>query len=621
VVTPRSTGGAGRAATDARLARGRAQLADAVARLGPGSPRVRDRITQGRVKATFGIKSVNHAVLAVRAVGLHGRSRGWLVAGAASIGFDAVLARLLNDPDYLPSWPQWMLEWLDGALWATVTESSNDVMYLLTGAATPSVISATVEALAGTRAQPPLNPDRPWPPTDAGDALRRAGRVSATIGVPTLIAVVVRRRRGLPGGAENVFWILAAAGISAFGARLRDRLHAEERRRWADRTAAQVQQELAGAQAALATTSSPGHDFKKTLFALGLYGSEAAMAEARAQTERPAELLHRLGGHTLFEITRSTRIVPTDASTLWLTDAQGRRVRGFLRDAEESAVDGADQTLRVERLQPREVTITYLGHRLRLRNDPPPLRARLDPTSVTLALAAFMAADTGMFGELPPIAVAPPVILLLWAAKRFFRRAPSEIELRVIMACCAVSTSIGFAAASSHWARLETRMNPRAMPAGSFAKGFFVVLGAHWSRFGPGRRLLPPLIVAGWAAASVRRAPRRPAELLAGGLDLLQALSTTWRLSDLVDAEANHLEVVLQAEFSAACEAARRAATEEELGRYAHQLAVARGAIAELDGRLETTLVAQLEDDCRQVEQWLARQRAAATTFTPTQVL
>jgi hypothetical protein len=587
-------------------------VAGIAARLSSGAPPDRGGITQGRVKLTFGLRAVNHAVLGVQAVGLHGRSKAWLGAGALSIGLDAALARVLDDRRYLPSWPQWAVEWLDCALWSFATESRSDVMFLLTGTASSSVISAAVEAMAGTDAVPVLNPARPWPPRDAGDAAGRVVRVAAVTLVPTAIAVAVRRTRGLPGGGENIVWNLSAAALAAFGARLRDRLQAEERRRWADRTAAQVTQELAGAQAALATTSSPGHDFKKTLFALGLYGSPAAMAEARAQTEHPALTLERLGGHTLFEITRSTRIVPVDAGTLWLSDAQGRRVRAFLLRTEQLAVDGADQTLHVERTGPLEVTISYLGRQLRLRNDPPPLRARLDPTSVTLAIAAFMAADTAVLGELPIPAVVPSVALLLWAARRFRRRAPTGTELQLIMAICTLSTTIGFVASSSRFARLDTRLNPRAAPAGSFAKGFLVVLGAHWSRFGKGRHVLIPAIVTGWAVATMRREPRRGAELVAGALDLLQALAATWRLSDLVDAEANHLEAVLQAELTAACGAARARATGEELDRYARQLAVAREAIAELADRLDPAVVRDLEADCDQVERWLAAQREAA---------
>jgi hypothetical protein len=582
---------------------------DLVNRLRPGAPRVRDRITQGRVKLTFGVRAVNHAVLAVQAVGLHGRSKGWLAAGAASIGVDGVLARLLDDPTYLPSWPQWIIEWLDGVVWACATESRSDVMFLLTGMAMPTVTATTVEALAGTTAVPVLNPAKPWPPTNGADAAGRIVRITAVTLVPLAIAVGVRRRRGLPGGAENILWNLSTAGIAAFGARHRDRLHRDERRRWAERTAAQVSQERAAAQAALATTSSPGHDFKKTLFALGLYGSAGAMAEARAQTEHPAHVLEQLGGRTLFEVTRSTRIVPPEAGTQWLTVAQARRVQDFLRTAEEAAVDGADQSIRVNRADPHEIAISYLGHRLRLRNDPPPLRARLDPSSVTLAIAAFMAADTALLGELPVPAVVPSVGLLLWCARRFRRRAPSASELRLILACCTVSTALGFAASASRWARLVTPLGDRSVPAGSFAKGFLVVLGAHWSRFGTGRRLLVPAICAGWLAATVHRAPRRRAELLAGGLDLLQALAATWRLSDLVDSEANHLERVLQGEFSLACEQARDQAVGEELDRYARQLAVARQAIAELDGDLDPALVTQLEQDCQQVEAWLRRQR------------
>jgi hypothetical protein len=588
-------------------------LAGLARRLQPGAPRVRDRVIQGRVKLTFGVRAANHAVLAVRAVGLHGRSRAWLAAAVASIGADAALARLLDDPRYVPSWPQWILEWLDCAVWSLATGPRGDVMHLLTGAATPSIINASIDAFAGTDAVPVTNPDRPWPPVDADDALRRTVRLLAVNLVPTTIAVVIRRRRGLPGGGENLIWSLSAAGLAAFGARHRDRLHAGERERWAIRTATQVRQEHAAARAALATASSPGHDFKKTLYTLGLYGSARAMEEARAQAAHPAALLDELGGHTLFDVTRSTRIVPSEAASLWLTDAQGREVRAFLRAAENAALDGADQALRVQRPAPDEITIRYLDHTLRLRNDPPPLQARLDPSSLVLAVAAFMAADTVMTRELPAAGALPSAALLLATARRFRHRSPSGRELNAIVACCAVSTALGFAASASDRANLETPLNRRAMPATSFAKGFLAVLGAHWGRLGPERWVLVPAIVAGWLASSMRREPRSIAELVAGGIDLAQGLAATWRLSDLVDAEAHHLETVLQREFAVTCATARAEAAHAELERYQHQLEIAREAIAELGDRLDPMLRAELDADCEQVDRWLERQRDLAS--------
>jgi hypothetical protein len=241
-----------------------------------------------------------------------------------------------------------------------------------------------------------------------------------------------------------------------------------------------------------------------------------------------------------------------------------------------------------------------------LRNDPPVLRAHLDPTAVTLSVAACMAGATALTGELPLPLAAPPVILLLCVARRFRRRSPTDTELHAIMALSTLATSIGFAASASRWAQVTTPLSGRTMPAAAFAHGSLVVLGAHWSRLGTWRRVLLPAVFAGCTAASLhRRAGRAPTELLAGTINLVQCVAATWRFTEPVDAEADHLETVLQRDFTIARNAARGRAAGEELERYTQQLAIARSAIAQLDDRLDAAALAQLEQDCASVERWL----------------
>jgi hypothetical protein len=574
-------------------------------RLGVSPPAARDRTSQGRVKMAFAVKAANHAMLAVRAVGLSGRSRRWLGVAAVSIGADAVLSRMLDDPRYIPGWGQWALEWIDCGIWAGATEARDDVVPLLSCAAVPSTIISTFDAFAGTRALPVYNPGRPWPPAGADDALRRGLHIVVTTAVPVVIASIVRKRRGLPTGAENVIWTVAGASLAAFGARHRDRLHRGERQRWAQRTEAQVRQEFRVAEAELATSSTPGHDFKKTLFALGLYGSDEAMIEASRQAVRPQLLLQDLGGLTLFEVTRSTRITPPDAATLWVTPVQADRIRAFVRGAEDQAVDGADQSIRVRRPEANETIFEYLGQQLRLRNEPPPLRVRLDPSAILLALSAWLAIDTGIVRELPIAVTIPPAALLSAAAWRFWNRAPFDHEMSTLVRLSSTATAMGLVASASRLGPVVTPLGYSAFPASSFAKGTLTVLGAHWGRLSPGQRLLLPVVFIAWAAACLYRSPRTAAQMLIGALDLVQGMGATWRLSDLVDGEATHLETALQAEFSRTCEQARLEATRHELHRYLSQLRIARRALATLEDELEPKIHDDLLRDCTELARWL----------------
>ena len=95
---------------------------------------------------------------------------------------------------------------------------------------------------------------------------------------------------------------------------------------------------------------------------------------------------------------------------------------------------------------------------------------------------------------------------------------------------------------------------------------------------------------------------------VAAGLELFQGMISIWRLTDLVDAEAEHFEAVLQAELTEACDTARRRAVSEELDDYAAQLAIARQALAELEDSLDPAWVTDLRADCDAVEAWLRRQ-------------
>jgi hypothetical protein len=426
---------------------------------------------------------------------------------------------------------------------------------------------------------PVHEPARPWPPRGLADTADRATKVLATTLVPTAVTALVRRRRGLDATPDHLPAVAAAAVLSAAAARQRARLHRAERRRWAERTDLTVRRAFDGGRATAALTSSPGHDFKKTLFALGQLGSPAALEEALRQTQHPGAVLGDVDGRTLFEVTLSDRLVPPEAGARWVSDAQAVEIERFLLEAEHDALDGADQEIRVGG-GPGVTTIDYLGRRLVVRHEPPPLRVRLYPTSLLFAVGAVHVAHTVLLRELPAPAVLPSLSLLGLGAWRFWRRRP-----RV--------TATGW----------------RSSPASSFAKAALMVLSPHWSRLRPGHRLLLPATLLGWLASTTYRDSRHPVEVVTGLLDLLQMVFSTWRVNDFVDLDAEHLEDELRAEFALRCERARRTGVDHELARYERQLAVARGALADPSLALPGALRDELERDCATLARWLAAER------------
>jgi hypothetical protein len=218
-----------------------------------------------------------------------------------------------------------------------------------------------------------------------------------------------------------------------------------------------------------------------------------------------------------------------------------------------------------------------------VRKDPPPLRARLYPSALTLLSAAFLSAGPALMGDLPVPVVAPSVLLLLAEARRFWHRAPDDAELRRIVLVATGAAALGFVAAATHLrpGRFTT------FPATGFAKGALFVLCVHWGRLGPGLRLLLPALFGGWAVATQRAARHTAVEMVIGAVDLAQVALSAWRLSDLVDAEAQNFDDVLQEELTVACQEAARRAVAVELDHHERQLAIARAALEDVRDRLE----------------------------------
>jgi hypothetical protein len=369
-----------------------------------------------------------------------------------------------------------------------------------------------------------------------------------------------------------------------------------------------VDRERVGAQFRTLAASSPGHDFKKTLFALGLEGSPAALDAARSQGARPGESLDSLPGMLLGEASHRVRIEPPGQAFRLLDPEQVAALQGFLVTASENAVDGMDQVLEVRELDSFTTEIRYLGARHLLRDDPPPLVADLNPTAGSFLWGTLLKA-LGLLPatrELHPAVVAPLLAVDLVGLVRFWHRpvdrTSQAFALRLAVGGCLVAV----AAAATPLAPLRNAEGTDVYPSLAALRDLLLVVLPNWDDLSPRDRAVIPLgLGAALLAIAVRRRHTGVDWLtVAAGLSTPATALAMFRSSSLVEEEAALLERQLFDRFAATLAEARRHGEADELAAYAAQLEVARAALRDLPD-LDPGFRREVEADCAHLAGWL----------------
>ena len=169
---------------------------------------------------------------------------------------------------------------------------------------------------------------------------------------------------------------------------------------------------------------------------------------ARDQSEWPAAQYERLHGRLLFEASHRLSIEPSDQAVRLLTPEQVDELEQFLLQAEGSAADGADQVVRVEEERGFNFKIHYLGSELTLKNEPPPLVARLNPTAITFGVGGFFKFIDLVFpfgGGMPGIVNLPLMAIDIASSLRYWQRPPGTGDTNEIVALAAIPTALAIA--------------------------------------------------------------------------------------------------------------------------------------------------------------------------------
>ena len=544
---------------------------------------------------------------------LRSRRRGrWLALGAVGVAADVLMSRRLADRRYLPGLLRYAAETADAALWAAAAgDGSGRPAPVLMVDSAGSAAEAGWRIGAGTSARPVYDPSRPWPPRTAADTARAVAQVAVPVLGPYGALWLVRRAHGLRTHWSNLSWGLGSALFGFAFARNRARLQQRTVDRWTRQARDLVDHERTAARFFTVAQSSPGHDFKKTLFALGLWGSSEARAAATAQGARPGDLYRQLPGQLLAEASHRARIDPPEQGLRLLSAGQAQQLQRFLADTAEQAPDGLDQTVQVRDLDGFTTQITYLGRRLHLRHDPPPLAAELNPTAGSFLIGAVLKAH-GLLPHTTELGVPLSAVLAAVDAAgfvHFWRRPVTATSLDSAVRRAALGAACAIAAAATPLAHLRDGDGGELYPAIGAARDLLLVLLPNWDLLRGGQKALAPLAVAGALAASVVRRRQVGVDWLSLIADLGSLVDTLamLRAASRAEEEAVLLERAMFDRYSAAVRRARQAGQHQELASYAEQLRLARRVAAEL-ADLDPALRQAVDADCDRLQAWLAHQ-------------
>jgi hypothetical protein len=562
-----------------------------------------------RVTIAGALKASGHVAMTARAIRA-GRSRWWLAAGLGSLAVDALLTKKLSQPEYRPGVPHYAAEVVDAALWGVgAGPRPNATDDVLVADALPSALVDGWRFASGTKAIPVYDERSAYPYLGTDEALPAIARLLVPVVLPYTATVLARRAAGLRTHWANLCWGAIGATVGVVVARQRDALQAHTTATWMERAQRQVEHERVTSRFALMTTSSPGHDFKKTLFALGLAGSDEAMAAALEQGARPAQARREMNDRLLAEAAHRIAIEPPDQAMRPLTEPHVRALQQFLLEAAERAPDGGDQSIMVEDIGGYALRLTYLGSELILRNDPPPLAARLNPTAVTIGVGAMLKTTDTLLafgGSQTRWIMGPLTALDVYGMARYWRRPPNGENLSGVFRLAFAGGCMGIAAASGPWTRLTNREGAAAYPALHALRDLLLVLLPNWDMATPRQKqAVPALAAAALAATLIRRRH--------SGFDWLDFLIecsivtnaiAVFRVASRVEDEASMLEERMFDWYAGQIVEARQLGEREELAVYRAQLEIARRALKQLPG-LDPDDRASLQIDCDLLQEWL----------------
>lgn len=576
--------------------------------LAPDEPLV--GVRRARVGLAASVRVTAHLAMYAQVVAGR-RRRPFPGAIAASLIGDAVVVTRMRRSSYEPGTMELAVNAVDAGFWVLSTDPDDDT-YLI-GAilpAFPTAIAVGFWLVAGDRAEPTASPAQPFPPRTAAQRQQALVRLVGALAVPGLTTTAIQLARGQHPRRLVTFsaFPLVAVGFGAALARYRARQHRVAIEEWEQRARRAEAAEAQAATTYAASRSSPGHDFPKTLAALGAMGSAPARRAAQAGLSRPASLLgRRTDGATVRAVAGSLAIEPPEAGATWLPSASAEALASLLDRGVAEARAGDDPVVRIALRPGTGLYVRFLGAEGLVRTPAPRLRTALYPTSIGFLLSAWFAGSGPLLTDgphQPAPALAAALAFDATGVARFWRRPPETAgDVRLLIALAA-----GHAVAALAPGRLGAVDHPGGQvtfPPSMGLTGPLAVVGMHWGRLSAAQRLAPLLLYGGWLAVILRWSRPHAGDLLAEAVSQSAALLATWRFTDMVDQESALLERRLAAQFEARCAAARHDALGAQLAHHRRQLALARSEAEEVAARADPEILAAVRAECDSLERWL----------------
>lgn len=545
------------------------------------------------------------------------RRTGWGAVTAVSLLADAVYCRLLeSDPKRTHLVRRTVWDSIDGAVFALAggpdpVSARHPQIVATVGAG----VEAGIRLTTGDEAVPVLEPARQFPPR-RGSRTRAVAETLGPVVLPHLAIRCVRARRGWGWNRFEYIWpalgVVGGAGLGYY----RNRLHAEARRDWTNRAAAQIAVEERTAAVRAALHESQGHHFKKNLLVLGEFGSSAAHAAGREQLVHPARLVSATPGSTLFEVAYGIEVSPMSARDIWVDSAQRDILEQFIEDVDETLSrqglvgSGRSDVLEVLSVNGTLIDLEYRGRRIQLSNRPPRLESGFDPIPATLVVGAAwkMIAVTQMRRRLDRLGGLGVVACdLAFAARHVLLRRHERLAVDRSLIAASVGSVIVFdAIVALSRPRSTNQYGNQVFLTTSPTAALMVVLGTYAEQLD---RLLWPVMaigIAAWLVSSLVGQQRTSLGMLAEAVTLWEAFSSTRGLAANMSAEAQTLEASLQGDFQAQTRDARQRAVRAEMARYREQLGIVRDELDRLRSDLDDRTKEIIERECEEMAAWLA---------------
>jgi hypothetical protein len=558
-----------------------------------------------RTALTAGVRLTARAVELAELIS-HGR-HGLVALPLLSLAADLRLLRKLQDPAWWPSWMDWVVDAADVGLRSALGAPDRpDELPSVVADVVPTGVLAGFQAAAGTTALPEVIGASPWPPSEPTAAGRAAARALGPLALAAVGHLVGARLGGRRARLVQFTQVaVVSTGLGVLLARHRDRLQAQVRDAYLARANGEIERARAAARINARTAPGPGHDFAKTLVALGRLGDAACEEAGRRALDTPRRLLEgRQDGATLRSVVGDLPVTPTDAGRVWIDAAELPRLRRELAEAEDEAIDGADQTLEVLEVRGGRVVLRWLGRTIVVRAEPPTVDDRFHPTTMAFAVGANYKLLPVLSGA-SALAVLPGVGADLIAAWHQRAPHPGDRGNWAPLAWSALATVTQTALTSTAGQTPGRTVGP-PVPATANCTGAVLVWSSQWGRLDPAQRALVALPLACWVATMVRARPLgRPRWVIEAAYLAMPAVAA-WRLTDRLDEEVDLVAASLHREIDGEAARAVAAAEDEVATEYREALAAARAALDRLGETIPDRLARHFGADCEQLEAWLA---------------